>query len=127
MSKRGTNAKTLLLLHVLLLAYSFSDVASKRAAGFDFLSPGFIICYGIVLAILAIYAIGWQQVIKRLPLTTAYANRGITVVWGIFWGAVFFQEQITPFKLVGAAMIIAGIALFSYADAENTGSEGDAQ
>lgn len=127
MSKKGTNAKTLLLLHVLLLAYSFSDIASKSAAGFDFLSPGFIICYGIVLAILAIYAIGWQQIIKRMPLTTAYANRGITVVWGIFWGAVFFHEQITLFKLVGAAMIIAGIALFSYADAETAEPEEDAQ
>ena len=118
MSKKGTNAKTLLLLHVLLLAYSFSDIASKSAAGFDFLSPGFIICYGIVLAILAIYAIGWQQIIKRMPLTTAYANRGVTVVWGIFWGALIFGEGITPGKVIGALMVCIGIAIFSHADAK---------
>ncbi len=113
-----SRTKTLLLLHVLLLCYSLADVASKMAAGFDLLSVGFVVCYGIVLLILAGYALGWQQIIKRMPLTTAYANRGITVVWGIFWGAVFFHEPVTVGKLVGAAMIIAGIALFSHADAE---------
>lgn len=118
--------KTLLLLHVLLLFYSLADVASKFAAGFDLPSIGFFICYGIVLVVLAGYALGWQQVIKRVPLTTAYANRGITVVWGIFWGAVFFGEGITPFKLVGAAMIIAGIALFSQADAQEGNDANDA-
>ena len=119
----ASRVKTLLALHILLLFYSLSDVASKFAAGFDFISVGFIVCYALVLVILAGYALGWQQIIKRMPLTSAYANRGITVVWGIFWGAVFFSEAITPFKIVGAAMIIAGIALFARADAE----EGDAQ
>ncbi len=120
---RQGKARVLLLLHVLLLFYSLSDVASKSAAGFGFPSVGFIVCYGIVLLILFVYAIGWQQVIKRLPLTTAYANRGITVVWGIIWGMVFFGETITPFKLVGAAMIIVGIVLFSQADAEDGGGD----
>ena len=111
--------KTLLLLHVLLLFMSLADVASKFAAGYDFASIGFIVCYALVLIILAGYALGWQQVIKRMPLTTAYANRGITVVWGIFWGAVFFHEAITPFKIIGAIMIIVGVVLFSKADAED--------
>ena len=122
--------KTLLLLHVLLLFYSFSDVASKMAAGNELFSLGFFLFYGLVLAILVVYALGWQQVIKRIPLTTAYGNRGITVVWGLFWGVVFFGEQITLFKVVGAAMIIVGIALFSRADAElglHDDAEPDAQ
>lgn len=113
-----SRAKTLLVLHVLLLFYSLADVASKFAAGYELLSLGFIVCYGLVLVVLAGYALGWQQIIKRMPLTTAYANRGITVVWGIFWGAVLFGEAITPFKVVGAAMIIAGIVLFSHADGQ---------
>jgi drug/metabolite transporter (DMT)-like permease len=118
---RWERGGTLLLLHILLLFYSLSDVMSKLAAGFDFLSLGFVACYGGLLVILAGYAFGWQQVIKRIPLTTAYANRGITVVWGIFWGAVFFSESITAPKLLGACMIIAGIVLFSLADAKEEG------
>ena len=113
-----TQGRTLLLLHILLLFYSLSDVMSKLAAGFDFLSLGFVVCYGGLLVILAGYAIGWQQVIKRMPLTTAYANRGITVVWGIFWGALFFSEAITPGKIAGAVMVVAVIVLFSLADGE---------
>ena len=113
----ASRAKTLLALHLLLLGYSLADVASKRASSYDVLSVGFVMCYGIVLAVLAAYALGWQQIIKRLPLTTAYANRGITVVWGIFWGALFFGEGITPGKVAGALMVCVGIGLFSHADA----------
>ena len=111
MSKKGTNAKTLLLLHVLLLAYSFSDIASKSAAGFDFLSPGFIICYGIVLAILAIYAIGWQQIIKQIPLSTAFANKAVTTIWGTVWGVLLFHERFSVGKLIGILIIVAATAV----------------
>ena len=122
-----TQGRTLLLLHILLLFYSLSDVMSKLAAGFDFLSLGFVVCYGGLLVILAGYAIGWQQVIKRMPLTTAYANRGITVVWGIFWGALFFSEAVTPGKIVGAVMVVAGIVLFSLADGETQEEAADGE
>ena len=122
-----TQGRTLLLLHILLLFYSLSDVMSKLAAGFDFLSLGFVVCYGGLLVILAGYAIGWQQVIKRMPLTTAYANRGITVVWGIFWGALFFSEAITPGKIAGAVMVVAGIVLFSLADGETQEGAADGE
>ena len=115
----ATRARTLLALHLLLLCYSLADVASKLAAGFEPLGWGFVACYGAMLVVLAGYALGWQQVIKRLPLTTAYANRGITVVWGVLWGAILFGEGITAGKLAGAAMICVGIALFSRADAED--------
>ena len=117
MSGAARRSGTLLLLHVLLLFLSLADVASKRAASFDLLSVGFVVCYGITLLILVAYAFGWQQVIKRMPLSTAYANRGITVVWGIVWGAVFFGEGVTAGKVVGAVLIMAGIALFALADA----------
>ena len=101
--------KTLLVLHGVLLILSLSGVMSKLASGQVFLSPLFIVFYGVMLMILAADALVWQQVIKRLPLTLAYANRAITVVWGIVWGALFFGEAITPFMVVGAVVIICGI------------------
>ena len=51
-----------------------------------------------------------------MPLTTAFANKAITVVWGIIWGLIFFQERITAGKLLGAALVIAGVALYATAD-----------
>lgn len=78
---------------------------------------------GGVFLILAVYAIGWQQIIKRLPLTTAFANKAVTVVWGIVWGALFFDEAISLGKLLGAALIIGGVVLFVKADEEEAWGE----
>lgn len=111
-------AKVYLFLHLLLALYSISSVLSKLAAGEPFLSLGFCLCYAGMIALLGIYAIGWQQIIKRIPLTSAYANKAASVVWGFIWGILFFQEQMTIGKLTGLAMIVAGIVLYSYADQE---------
>lgn len=109
---------TLFALHLLLLIYSFSGCFSKTAAVQPFLSLKFILLYGGTLAVLMVYALGWQQIIKRLPLTTAFANKAVTVVWGILWGALLFGEAVTPGKIAGAALIVAGVVLFVKADGE---------
>lgn len=103
------NIKTILLLHVLLFFYSLFGICSKLAAGYPFLSKEFIFFYGMVILNLGIYAICWQQIIKRIPLVMAFANKAITVIWGIVWGKLFFHEQITLSKIIGAILIIIGI------------------
>ena len=107
-----TKVKTLFGLHLLLMVYSMSSICSKMAAGSEFLSFRFCLFYAIIIALLGLYAIGWQQVIIRLPLTVAFANKSVTVVWGIIWGFVFFQEKITIGKIVGALFVIAGVILY---------------
>lgn len=114
--KETRTVRTLIALHLLLLVYSFSGFFSKNAAAQDFLSLPFILLYGSVLFILGVYAIGWQQIIKHLSLTVAFANKAITVVWGIVWGFLFFAEAITAFKIIGAILIIVGIVIFSIED-----------
>ena len=111
-------AKWFLLLHLILGVYATSSVCSKLAARQPFLSVAFIILYGAMLLALVIYAFGWQQVIKHLPLTTAYANKAVTVVWGILLGFLLFGEKVTLRQLIGAAIIIVGIILFVRADHE---------
>ena len=111
--------KTLFALHLSLMLYSLSGVLSKYAAGVDFLSLQFWLYYAGLIALLGIYAICWQQILKRLPLTTDYSNKAITVVWGIIWGLVFFSEPINLPKIIGAILIIAGVVLFSYADVQS--------
>ena len=67
--------KLYLALHLFLMLYSLSGVVSKLAAGKPFMSPAFIALYGIEILLLGFYAIGWQQFIKRMPLSVAYANK----------------------------------------------------
>lgn len=115
----------LLGLHIMLMFFSMSGIASKLAAGEKFLSPRFILYYVIIIGLLGVYAIVWQQIIKRLPLTTAYANRAVTIVWGIIWGVLFFHENVTPLKVIGAVIVILGVVLFATADeGEEEASDG---
>lgn len=111
--------KWFMILHTLLGIYAMGSVCSKFAAQQEFGSVAFILLYGGVIATLGIYAIGWQQVIKHLPLTTAFANKAVTMVWGMVLGVILFQEQITARQLVASGVIIAGIVLFITADKED--------
>ena len=100
------------------MAYSCSEILSKTASGVDFPSVEFCLLYAGIIALLGLYAIGWQQILARLPLTTAFSNKAVTIVWGIVWGCVFFAEPITAGKVVGAVLVICGVVLFTKADAE---------
>lgn len=113
-----TKIKTFISLHLLLAVYSTCGIFSKLAAGQPFLSFRFCFYYGCIIALLGIYAIGWQQLIKQLPLTTAFANKSVTVVWSIVWGAWVFQETVTLGKIIGALLVMAGVAVFATADKE---------
>lgn len=110
--------RTLLLLHLMLMIYSMSGICSKMAGKQEFLSFKFCIFYGLVIVLLGFYAIGWQQIIKRLPLTTAFANKAITVIWGIIWGFLFFDESFTSGKIIGAFMVVGGIVMYALSDGE---------
>ena len=110
--------RTLVLLHIMLMIYSMSGICSKLAAEQKFLSITFCLYYGLIIVLLGFYAIGWQQIIKRMPLTAAFANKAVTVVWGIIWGFVFFKEPITLGKVIGAILVIVGIVMYALADKE---------
>ena len=118
--------KWLLITQLMLLFYSMGGICSKMASNEKLFSIRFLIYYGILLLILFIYAIGWQQILKRLPLTTAFSNKAVTVVWGIVWGFIFFGEQVSLLKAIGAVLIIVGVVLFTYADGEAAG-DGEAR
>lgn len=86
----------------------------------------YILCelYFLVRACFVImfgYAIIWQQILKRMPLTVAYANRPVTLIWGIIWGALIFGEKVTWNMIAGAAVIFAGIYLVTGEDGEKGG------
>ncbi len=107
-----TDKKVFLALHLLLLFYSLSSVLSKLAAGESFLSFKFCLYYGGMFCILVVYALGWQQILKRLPLTVAFANKAVTLVWSMVFGALLFKEQIHLNQLIGCALAVAGVILF---------------
>ena len=106
---RNNTWKDYLLLHGALLLYSTGSIYSKLAAAESFLSPRFLLFYGLTLVNLVIYAVLWQQILKRFPLMVAFANKAVVIVWGILWGALIFQETITWKMIIGALVIMAGV------------------
>ena len=107
----GRRGRVLLGLHLLLAVYSLSSVVSKLSGRYNWPEPGFFLCIAGVFGLLGLYALGWQQVIKRMPLTAAFANKAVTVVWGLVWGVLLFNEAVTPGKLAGCALVMAGLVL----------------
>ena len=105
------------------MLYSMGGIFGKLAGAEPVFSFKFFLYYGMVIGILGIYAIGWQQIIKRMPLTTAFANKAVTVVWGLVWGVLFFREQITLGKIVGVLLVAIGVVIFAKADQENSDVE----
>ena len=62
--------------------YTTSGVFSKLASQREFLSPGYIAFLGCTVGVLGIYAVLWQQIIKRMDVSLAYMFKGTGVVFG---------------------------------------------
>ena len=103
-------------LHIIIFLFSFTAVFSKLAAAQDFLSGWFILFYALSISVLFIYALAWQQIIKHIPLTTAFCNKGVGIIWGMLWGFLFFQETVSWNMILGAAIVICGVIMVVKAD-----------
>ena len=103
--------KLILALQACVLLFAASSVLMKLAAQnprFSF--PWFALYFG-ALCIIGLYALAWQQFLKRVPLTTAYANRAMTMLWSMVFGVLVFGEKITWNMLAGVAIIGVGVYL----------------
>ena len=104
------------LMHIGFFLYTFYPVLGKVASKYNFLSFNYCAIYCIIIALLFVYAILWQQVLKTFRLPIAICNKAVTIVWGMFFSRMFFAEEITLKKILGAAIILFGIILLSFSD-----------
>lgn len=118
MSKTNLNTliKNILILQAIIAIYTLSTVAAKFASLNEFLSFKFILFYGIEILILGIYAIFWQQIIKKFELSVAYANRAMSLLWSVLWAIVFFHETITIKNIIGVIIVIIGTIIVNKDD-----------
>lgn len=115
-----TSIKTFVILQLGVLLYSLVSVLSKQAAlamneyGIFSLNSFFWLCSMVLM--LGIYAIIWQRVLKKMDLSIAYSNKGITLFWSLVWSVLFFNENITIKNIIGVIMIILGIMVVNFHD-----------
>ena len=110
-----TRTTTYFVLLLAYLLYSCESVFTRLAAGCDFLSWGYIGYVACAVAVLGLYAILWQQIIKRMPISDAYMFKGLTIVFVLILASLLFGEKITACNCIGAAIIIGGICLYAKA------------
>lgn len=128
-SEHKAKARTIdiVFLQLIIVIYTLSGIAAKFASHYNFLSANFIIIYGIEIGILGVYAILWQQVIKKFDLSIAYANRGVAIFWSLIWSTMIFKEPISKQNIIGVFIIFVGtyIVNTSRSQKEQEGSAND--
>ena len=109
--KKKLNLRDFAILQLVVLIYTSSTVISKIAAQSAESGKGwtFLLLYGAEIGVLGIYALCWQQVIKRVELSVAYANRAMALLWSLLWAVLLFGEQITVKKLIGVGSHCVGM------------------
>lgn len=105
--------KEIAVLQFAVMIYTLSGIAAKKAAVYETMSWEFLFFYGLEIAILGIYAIVWQQLIKRFELSVAYANRSMAILWSMIWAVLFFGEIITVRNIIGVLIVLAGTMLIN--------------
>ena len=116
---KNKRAVDILMLQLSVMVYSLSTVAANMASKNEFLSLGYIFFFGLDFVILAFYAILWQQVIKKFELSIAYANKSVTLVWSMLWNFLIFSQGITPGKVCGVLLVMAGVIIMNLGEGKN--------
>lgn len=124
--KKKIGIVDILQLQGAVIVYSLSTVAGKLASEHPFLSFKYILFFGLEFVILAVYALIWQQMIKKFQISVASANKAITLLWSMLWNFLLFSTGITPWKVVGVLFVIAGVVIMNMGtDEDNTENAND--
>lgn len=65
------------------------------------------------MSVMEVYAVCWQQILRRIDLSTAYMFKGTSLIFVMLLAFALFGEPITLHNIIGACVIIAGIALYA--------------
>lgn len=121
--KKKTRLLDLIMLQGVVMIYSINTVIAKFVSDQEFMSAKFIALYFCEFAVLGVYAILWQQMIKKFELSIAYANKAMTLLWSLLWSIIIFHDGITPAKIVGVLLVIAGTVVINSQSEDDKKSE----
>ena len=97
------------------MLYACVGICTKMAALQPTFSWQYLLWFGVACAIIGAYAILWQQVLRRIELSTAYMFKGTTLIFTMLIAALLFGETITIPNIIGSIIIITGITILSRA------------
>ena len=68
------------------------------------------------MMILGVYAIVWQQLIKKFEISVAYANKAMGLLWSIVWAILIFKDTVTIKNVIGVIIVIIGTMIVNSED-----------
>ena len=95
------------------MLYACVSIFTKYASQQEFMSWNYMFCLIGAVGVMGLYAVLWQQILKRIELSLAYMFKGTGLIFVMLLAHVLFGEQITWNNVVGAIIIISGIVLFA--------------
>lgn len=95
------------------LVYACTYICMKKASPYAFLSAPYILWVAAAIGVMGVYAVLWQQVLARVPLSTAYMFKGTSLIFVLLLSALLFHEGITWQNVLGSFIIVSGIVLFA--------------
>lgn len=93
--------------------YACTGIFTKMASRQEMMSWLYVLWLVGAIGVMGLYAILWQQVIRRVPITTAYMFKGTGVVFGLLIAGLVLREPITVNNIIGSAIVITGVTLYS--------------
>lgn len=112
MKEKQKNIRKYIFLYACFFIYSASAVCAKFASCQNSFRE-LVLFLALEISCLGLYAVLWQQVLKRFALVTAMANKGIVVIFNLIWSVILFSEMIDIYNIIGALFIIGGIWMVS--------------
>ena len=108
LSKRSN---IILLAIIAVFMESLTSPCLKLGGRYPFMSTGYIAWFCLAVLILGFYAVCWQLILEKLPLTTAYLRRGFSYILIFVWARVIFHEAITWKQILGIIVITIGMVI----------------
>ena len=123
--KKKIGIVDILQLQGAVIVYSLSTVAGKLASEHPFLSFKYILFFGLEFVILAVYALIWQQMIKKFQISVASAYYLRILFLLSYWNFLLFSTGITPWKVVGVVLVIVGVMIMNMGADEDNNNKAD--
>lgn len=98
------------------MLYACVSLFTKYASQQNFMSWNYMVGLIGAVVVMGLYAVLWQQVLKRVELSMAYMFKGTSLVFVMLLAYLFLGEQITWNNIIGAIIIISGIVLYAKAE-----------
>lgn len=102
------NIKTFVFGSIIYCLFSLSSVFMKFASMQQNLIFKLLL-FCLSLGILGVFSILWQKLLNKLNLTKAYFFKATTIIWGIIYGIIIFNEKITLTMFIGALICLIGV------------------